>query len=203
MDQINPDMSLVSGITKLQLTYFGHIIWREQILEKNIMTGKIEGMRSGKPPMAWHYYNNDDEDSSRPLQICSWLSFLQIVYPSLRHGSDQRLHHSSSSNCVPHTQPFWVMYRKANAIQRHDSTLALLFLIIYVHLQPDHMLLEYWHCRPSTSTGFCKSAIRRVMYIECVLRTLNVPNVLNILNIYQGWKLESLGSSPRCKNTFC
>ena len=39
---------------KLKLQYFGHLIWRTDLLEKTLMLGKIEGRkRRGRPRMRW------------------------------------------------------------------------------------------------------------------------------------------------------
>ena len=39
---------------KLQLLYFGHLMWRVDSLEKTLMLGKIEGRRRrGRQRMSW------------------------------------------------------------------------------------------------------------------------------------------------------
>ena len=39
---------------KLKLQYFGHLMWRTDLLEKNLMLGKIEGKRRrGQQRMRW------------------------------------------------------------------------------------------------------------------------------------------------------
>ena len=39
---------------KLKLQYFGHVMWRADLLEKTLMLGKIEGMRRrGQQRMKW------------------------------------------------------------------------------------------------------------------------------------------------------
>ena len=42
---ISPEHSLEGLILKLKLQYFGHLMWRTDSLENNLMLGKIEGMR--------------------------------------------------------------------------------------------------------------------------------------------------------------
>lgn len=53
LEQIKPDMSLESKITKLCLAHFGHIIRRERTLKNNITVGRTEGTRKGKPAIQW------------------------------------------------------------------------------------------------------------------------------------------------------
>ena len=43
LKEINPEYSLEGLMLKLQ--YFGHLMWRADSLEKNMMLGKIEGRR--------------------------------------------------------------------------------------------------------------------------------------------------------------
>ena len=46
--------SLEAKVTKLRLSYFGHIIRRQDSLEKAIVVGKVENSRKrGKPSMRW------------------------------------------------------------------------------------------------------------------------------------------------------
>ena len=52
LKEINPEYSLEGLMLKLQ--YFGHLIWRTNSLEKNLMLGKIEGRRRRGPwRMRW------------------------------------------------------------------------------------------------------------------------------------------------------
>ena len=45
LKEINPDYSLEGLMLKLKLQYFGHLMWRDDSLEKILMLGKIEGRR--------------------------------------------------------------------------------------------------------------------------------------------------------------
>ena len=45
MEEINPEYSLEGLILKLKLQYFGHLMRRDDSLEKTLMLGKIEGKR--------------------------------------------------------------------------------------------------------------------------------------------------------------
>ena len=52
--EISPECSLEGLMLKLQLQYFGHLMWRTDSLEKTLMLGKIEGRRrSGWQRMRW------------------------------------------------------------------------------------------------------------------------------------------------------
>ena len=43
--EINPEYSLEGLMLKLKLQYFGHLMRRDDSLEKTLMLGKIEGKR--------------------------------------------------------------------------------------------------------------------------------------------------------------
>ena len=51
LKEINPEYSLEGLMLKLQ--YFGHLIQREDSLEKTLMPGKIEGRRKGRQRIRW------------------------------------------------------------------------------------------------------------------------------------------------------
>ena len=54
LKEISPKYSLEGLILKLQLQFFGHLIWRTGLLEKTLMLGKIEGGRRwGRHRMRW------------------------------------------------------------------------------------------------------------------------------------------------------
>ena len=54
LKEINPDYSLEGLMLKLKLQYFGHLMWRDDSLEKTLMLGKIEGRsRRGRQKMRW------------------------------------------------------------------------------------------------------------------------------------------------------
>ena len=48
---INPEYSLEGLILKLKLQYFGHLIHTDDLLQKSLMLGKVEGRRSGQQRM--------------------------------------------------------------------------------------------------------------------------------------------------------
>ena len=43
--EVSPENSLKGLMLKLKLKYFGHLMWRTDLLEKTLMLGKIEGRR--------------------------------------------------------------------------------------------------------------------------------------------------------------
>ena len=54
LKEINPECSLEGQILKLRLPYFGHLMRREDSLEKTLMLGKCEGKRrSGGQRTRW------------------------------------------------------------------------------------------------------------------------------------------------------
>ena len=54
LKEINPECSLEGLMMKLKLQYFGHLMQRNDSLEKALMLGKIEGGRTrGQQRMRW------------------------------------------------------------------------------------------------------------------------------------------------------
>ena len=54
LKEINPEYSLEELMLKLKLQYFGHLMWRADLLEKTLMLGKVEGWRRrGRQRMRW------------------------------------------------------------------------------------------------------------------------------------------------------
>ena len=54
LKEISPGCSLERLMLKLKLQFFGHLIWRDDSLEKTLMLGKIEGgRRRGWQRMRW------------------------------------------------------------------------------------------------------------------------------------------------------
>ena len=47
LNEISPEYSLEGLVLKLNLQYFGHLMWRTDSLEKTLILGKIEGGRKG------------------------------------------------------------------------------------------------------------------------------------------------------------
>ena len=54
LKEMNPEYSLEGLMLKLELQYFGHMMWRAHLLKKTLMPGRIEGRRkSGWQRMRW------------------------------------------------------------------------------------------------------------------------------------------------------
>ena len=54
LKEISPEYSLEALMLKLKLEYFGHLMWRTDLLEKTLMLGKVEGgRRRGQERMRW------------------------------------------------------------------------------------------------------------------------------------------------------
>ena len=54
LKEISPEYSLKVLMLNLKLQYFGHLMQRTDSFEKNLMLGKIEGMRRrGRQRMRW------------------------------------------------------------------------------------------------------------------------------------------------------
>ena len=65
LEEINAECSLEGLMLKLQLQYFGHLMWRTDSLEKTLMLGKIEGRRRrGWQRMRWLDGITDSMDMS-------------------------------------------------------------------------------------------------------------------------------------------
>ena len=63
--EISPEYSLEGLMLKLKLQYFGHLMWRANLLEKALMLGKIEGgRRRGRQRMRWLHGITDSMDMS-------------------------------------------------------------------------------------------------------------------------------------------
>ena len=54
LKEISPELSLEGLMLKLKLQYFGHLMWRTDLLEKTLKLGKIEHRRRrGRQRMRW------------------------------------------------------------------------------------------------------------------------------------------------------
>ena len=54
LKEISPECSLEGLMPKLKLQYFGHLMWRNDLLQKTLMLRKIEGRRRrGRQRMRW------------------------------------------------------------------------------------------------------------------------------------------------------
>ena len=53
LKEINPGCSLEGLMLKLEVKYFGHLMWRVDSLETTLMLGRIGGRRRGQRRMRW------------------------------------------------------------------------------------------------------------------------------------------------------
>ena len=53
LKEISPEYSLEGLMLRLKLQYFGHLMWRADLLENTLILGKIEGRRRGWQRMRW------------------------------------------------------------------------------------------------------------------------------------------------------
>ena len=53
LKEINPEYSLERLMLKLKLQHFGHLMQRDDSLEKTLMLGKIDDRRGGRQRMRW------------------------------------------------------------------------------------------------------------------------------------------------------
>ena len=69
LKKINPEYSLEGLMLKLKLQYLGHLIWRDDSLEKSLMLGKIEGRRRRgrqNEMFGWHHRLKGHESEQTP-----------------------------------------------------------------------------------------------------------------------------------------
>ena len=110
LKEINLEYSLEGLVLKLKLHYFGHLMWRNDSLEKTLMLGKTEGrQRKGWQRMRWldGITNLMDLSLSKlqelvngqgDLACCSpwgrkesntneWLNWIELLYSWWQSGS--------------------------------------------------------------------------------------------------------------------
>ena len=64
LKEISPEYSLEALMLKLKLQYFGHLMQRNDSLEKTLMLGKTEGRKRGRQRMRWLDGITDSMDMS-------------------------------------------------------------------------------------------------------------------------------------------
>ena len=70
LKEINPEYSLEGLMLKLELQYFGHLMWTADSFEETLMLGKIEGKRrrgwQRMKMVQWHHWCNGHEVGQTP-----------------------------------------------------------------------------------------------------------------------------------------
>ena len=64
LKEISPEYSLEGLMLKLKFQYFGHLMQKANLLEKNLILGKTEGKRRGQQRMRWLDGITDSMDMS-------------------------------------------------------------------------------------------------------------------------------------------
>ncbi|XP_060129557.1 uncharacterized protein LOC132591996 [Zootoca vivipara] len=87
LQEISPECSLEGQIMKLRLQYFGHLMRREESLEKTLMLGKIEGTRR-RGRCATGKVNREYGIESKPLRFLSAMLLLKAQESSGGQGEN-------------------------------------------------------------------------------------------------------------------
>ena len=69
LKEISPEYPLEGLMLKLQLQYFGHLMWRTDSLKKTLKLGKIEGWRRRPTEhelVGWHHWLDGHEFEQAP-----------------------------------------------------------------------------------------------------------------------------------------
>ena len=87
LKEINPEHSSEGLMLKLELQYFGHMMWRADSLEKNLMLGKIDGNRKrGQQRMRW----SDSITNSMDMNMSTLQETVRTGKPGVLQSTDHK-----------------------------------------------------------------------------------------------------------------
>ena len=101
LKEISPEYSLEELMLKPKLQYFGHLMWRTDLLEKTLMLGNIEGGRKGMTEdeiVGWHHQLNGHEFEHALGLVRDSETWCAAVHWAAK--SRTRLSHWTEMNCT-------------------------------------------------------------------------------------------------------